>query len=443
MSIIDNKKLDIGSGKVIMISFLLVTACFALWGFANNVTTTMVSTFSRIFRINPMEAALVPVVAYLGYFCMAFPAALYIRRHSFKSGTILGLMLFAVGTLLFIPAKFVGNFYPFLIAYFIMTCGLSFLETSCTPYVYCMGREETGIFRLNFAQSFNALGAMIAMMVTLSIHSNISTMGTAERLRLPLQQFNIIKDHDLGILIQPYIYIGAIVVLLLVVIWMYKLSTIEIQENDKGLLDTLKDLWQKRNYREGVIAEFFYVGAQTACWTYIIPYGTHIFIGEGLTESAAEVMAQKYNVIALVFFASSRFICTGLLRWFSPERMLSTMAILGISALIGVIFFTDRNGLYCLVAVSICMSLMFPTIYGLALRGIHSDIKIAGAGLIMSILGGSFFPPIQSAIILSDITLLGVPCSNLSFIIPMLCLAVVVWYGHRAYVRHAIQGGAE
>ena len=443
MSIIDNKKLDIGSGKVIMISFLLVTACFALWGFANNVTTTMVSTFSRIFRINPMEAALVPVVAYLGYFCMAFPAALYIRRHSFKSGTILGLMLFAVGTLLFIPAKFVGNFYPFLIAYFIMTCGLSFLETSCTPYVYCMGREETGIFRLNFAQSFNALGAMIAMMVTLSIHSNISTMGTAERLRLPLQQFNIIKDHDLGILIQPYIYIGAIVVLLLVVIWMYKLSTIEIQENDKGLLDTLKDLWQKRNYREGVIAEFFYVGAQTACWTYIIPYGTHIFIGEGLTESAAEVMAQKYNVIALVFFASSRFICTGLLRWFSPERMLSTMAILGISALIGVIFFTDRNGLYCLVAVSICMSLMFPTIYGLALRGIHSDIKIAGAGLIMSILGGSFFPPIQSAIILSDITLLGVPCSNLSFIIPMLCLAVVVLYGHRAYVRHAIQGGAE
>ena len=231
--------------------------------------------------------------------------------------------------------------------------------------------------------------------------------------------------------------------MLLVALCLFKLSNIQIQENDKGLWDTLKDLWQQRNYREGVIAEFFYVGAQTACWTYIIPYGTHIFVAEGLTEQAAEVLAQKYNVIALVFFAASRFICTWLLRWFSPERMLSTMAILGISALIGVICFTDRNGLYCLVAVSICMALMFPTIYGLALRGIHSDIKIAGAGLIMAMLGGSFFPPIQSVIILSDVTILGVSCSNLSFIVPMLCLAVVVWYGHRAYVRHSIQGTEE
>ena len=163
-------------------------------------------------------------------------------------------------------------------------------------------------------------------------------------------------------------------------------------------------------------------------------------MAEGMTEQAAELMSQQYNIVAMVFFACSRFVCTWLMRWFEPSRMLSTMGILGITATCGVILFTDRNGLYCLVAVSICLSLMFPTIYGIALRGIGENIKIAGAGLIMAILGGSFFPPIQAAIIQSNATLAGLPSTNLSFLIPLICLAMVVWYGHRSYVRHTIPG---
>lgn len=384
-----------------------------------------------------------PVVFNLGYFLMAFPAALFIQRYSFKWGVIVGLGLYAAGTLFFLPAKGIGAFYPFLMSYFIMTCGLSFLETSCNPYIYCMGNEQSGIQRLNAAQAFNALGAVAGMFLAMAVQSQINAMDSFERQQLPLQQFNIIKDHDLGVLIQPYIYIGAVVVLIMVIIWLTRMPHVETADSQKGLMETIRELAQRENYREGVLAEFFYVGAQVACWSFIIQYGTRVFMVEGMTEQAAEVTAQKYNIVAMCFFAASRFICTWLIQWLSPERMLSTMGIIGMVAIFGTITFTDRNGIYCLVAVSICLSLMFPTIYGLALRGIGENIKIAGAGLIMAILGGSFFPPIQAAIIESDIMLFGLPATNLSFLIPLICLAMVVWYSHRAYVRHSIQGTEE
>lgn len=384
-----------------------------------------------------------PAVFNLGYFLMAFPAALFIQRYSFKWGVIVGLGLYAAGTLFFLPAKGIGAFYPFLMSYFIMTCGLSFLETSCNPYIYCMGNEQSGIQRLNAAQAFNALGAVAGIFLAMAVQSQINAMDSFERQQLPLQQFNIIKDHDLGVLIQPYIFIGAVVVLIMVIIWLTRMPHVETADSQKGLMETIRELAQRENYREGVLAEFFYVGAQVACWSFIIQYGTRVFMVEGMTEQAAEITAQKYNIVAMCFFAASRFICTWLIQWFSPERMLSTMGIIGMVAIFGTITFTDRNGIYCLVAVSICLSLMFPTIYGLALRGIGENIKIAGAGLIMAILGGSFFPPIQAAIIESDIMLFGLPATNLSFLIPLICLAMVVWYSHRAYVRHSIQGTEE
>ncbi len=425
-------------GNGYLLSFLLITACFALWGFANNVTNPMVGAFSKIFRMSTIEASMVPVAFNLGYFCMAFPAALFIQRYSFKWGVMAGLGLYALGALLFIPAKAIGDFYPFLAAYFILTCGLSFLETSCNPYVYCMGSEATAIRRLNAAQAFNALGSVGGMFVAMSVHASMSPMERSSRMQLPPQQFDIIKDHDLGLLIQPYIFIAAIVVLFLVIMALMHMPADRMVDTEKGLVSRLKELLQRKNYREGVVAEFFYVGAQAACWMFIIQYGTRIFVAEGMTEQAAEVLSQKYNVVAIVFFAASRFICTWLMKWFAPSRMLSTLAIIGISALVGVVCFTDRNGIYCLVAVSICLSLMFPTIYGIALQGIGENIKIAGAGLIMAILGGSFFPPLQAAIIQSNISLMGLPSTNLSFLIPMICLAGVGWYGHRSYVRHHI-----
>ena len=420
--------------------FILITICFALWGFANSVTTPMVNAFSRIFRISTTEASLVPIIFNLGYFCMAIPAALFILRFSFKKGIIVGLVLFALGSFFFLPAKMIGEFYAFLGACFIMTCGLSFLETSCNPYICLMGSEKHSVQRLNAVQSFNALGTVAGVIMAMEVHKGLNSMSAIVRATMPLQQFNILKDYDLGILIQPYTYIVAIVLIILVLITVIHFPHNENHEQKSTVMNSLRTLMHHQNYREGVLAEFCYVGAQVACWTYIIQYGVRLFVAEGMEELDAMVLAQKYNIIAMVCFASSRFICTWLMQWFSPSRMLSVLSIIGMAAIVGAIIFTNRNGLYCLIIVNICLSMMFPTIYALALKGVRDHAKIAGAGLIMALLGGSFFPAIQAIIIKSNVNILGLSSTNLSFILPLLCLAVVAWYGHRAYVRLSISG---
>ena len=428
-------------GVSFLIPFILITTCFALWGFANDVTSPMVKAFSKIFRMNVTEGAMVQVAFYLGYFVMAFPAALFIQRYTFKAGVLIGLGLYAAGALMFIPAKEIGLYFPFLIAYFVMTCGLSFLETSCNPFIYCMGSEDTATQRLNLAQAFNPLGCLAGLWVAMQfIQAKMSPMDTITRNSLTEEQFNLVKEHDLSVLIQPYVFIGALIVLLLVLIRVTKMPNNGDTHSGKPLMQSLMELVRIKNYREGVIAQFFYIGAQVMCWTFIIQYGTRVFMNEGMDERAAEIMSQKYNIAAMVLFTASRFICTWFLKYIQPGRLLSILAIVGISAVAGVVLFTDRNGLYCLVLVSGCMSLMFPTIYGIALRGLGDNVKVGGAGLIMSILGGSVFPPIQAAIIDSGISFNGLPATNLSYLIVLICFIVVAVYGHRSFVRHNITG---
>ena len=426
-------------GVSFLIPFILITSCFALWGFANDITGPMVKAFSKIFRMSVTEGALVQVAFYLGYFVMAFPAAMFIQKYSFKAGVLIGLSLYAGGALLFVPAQAIGLYFPFLFAYFVMTCGLSFLETSCNPYIYCMGSEETATQRLNLAQAFNPIGALAGMYVAMEyVQARMSPMDSAARFDLPEEQFNMIKDYDLNILIQPYIFIGAVIILLLVLIRLVKMPKAGDTRSEKSLRTAIGELARVKNYREGVVAQFFYIGAQVMCWTFIIQYGTRVFMAEGMDERAAEMLSQKYNIAAMVMFTCSRFICTWFLKYIQPGRLLSVLAVFGGVAVLGAILFTDRNGIYCLVAVSACMSLMFPTIYGIALRGLGDNVKFGGAGLIMSILGGSVFPPLQAAIIDSGVSFMGLPSTNLSFIIPLVCFAVIATYGHRAYVRHHI-----
>lgn len=426
-------------GVSFLIPFILITSCFALWGFANDITGPMVKAFSKIFRMSVTEGALVQVAFYLGYFVMAFPAAMFIQRYSFKAGVLIGLSLYAAGALLFVPAQAIGMYYPFLFAYFVMTCGLSFLETSCNPYIYCMGSEDTATQRLNLAQAFNPIGALAGMFVAMYyVQARMSPMDSAERFGLPDDQFNMIKDYDLDILIQPYIFIGAVIVVLLVLIRVMSMPKAGDTRMEKNLRTAIRELADVKNYREGVLAQFFYVGAQVMCWTFIIQYGTRVFMAEGMIEREAEILSQKYNILAMVMFTLSRFICTWFLKYIQPGRLLSMLAVFGAVSVLGAILFTDRNGIYCLVAVSASMSLMFPTIYGIALRGLGDNVKFGGAGLVMSILGGSVFPPLQAAIIDSDISFMGLPATNLSFVIPLVCFVVIAAYGHRAYVRHHI-----
>ena len=248
------------NGVSFLLPFILITTCFALWGFANDMTGPIVKAFSKIFRMSVTEGSLVQVAYYLGYFAMAFPAAMFIQRYSFKAGVLLGLSLFTIGALLFLPAKAMGYYAPFLFAYFVFTCGLSFLETSCNPFIYCMGTEETATQRLNLAQAFNPIGALIGMFAAMQfVQARMSPLTTDQRHALSDEQFNIVKDHDLNILIQPYIFIGLLGLLLLVLIRISRMPKNGEKPSKKNLLISLQELIAQKNYREGVIAQFFYV----------------------------------------------------------------------------------------------------------------------------------------------------------------------------------------
>lgn len=417
--------------KKYILPFILITLCFALWGFANDITNPMVKAFSKIFRMSVTDGALVQVAFYGGYFAMAFPAAMFIKRFSYKAGILLGLGLYAVGAFLFIPAKMTGDYYPFLIAYFILTCGLSFLETSANPYILSMGPEESATRRLNLAQSFNPMGSLLGMFVAMQfIQAKLNPMDTAERAGLSDAEFEAVKQADLGVLIHPYIIIGAVIVAVFLLIALVPMPKNSDADKHIHFWASLKRIFSVRRYREGVIAQFFYVGAQIMCWTFIIQYGTRLFMGQGMEEKAAEVLSQRYNIIAMVIFCTSRFVCTFLLRYMKAGRLLMILAIAAGLLTAGVIGFQGMMGLYCLVGVSACMSLMFPTIYGIALHGMGDDAKFGAAGLIMAILGGSVLPPLQAKII-DQGTIAGFPAVNLSFIIPFICFVVIVFYGYR------------
>ncbi len=422
-------------GVSYIVPFILITSCFALWGFANDITNPMVKAFSKIFRMSATDGALVQVAFYGGYFAMAFPAAMFIRRYSYKAGVLVGLGLYALGALLFYPAKMTGEYYPFLAAYFILTCGLSFLETSSNPYILSMGTEETATRRLNLAQSFNPMGSLLGMFVAMNfIQAKLNPLDTAARAQLNDAQFEAVKESDLSVLIAPYLAIGIVIFAMFMLILIKKMPHNGDKNHDINFVPTLRRIFSLPHYREGVIAQFFYVGVQIMCWTFIIQYGTPILMAEGMTEQAAEVMSQQYNIIAMVIFCCSRFICTFLLRYINTGQLLMMLAIAGGALVCGVIFMHNIYGLYCLVGVSACMSLMFPTIYGIALTGLGDDAKFGAAGLIMSILGGSVLPPLQASIIDRG-ELFGMPAVNVSFVLPFICFVVIAIYGQRTYMR--------
>lgn len=428
-------------GVSYVVPFILITSCFALWGFANDITNPMVKAFSKIFRMSATDGALVQVAFYGGYFAMAFPAAMFIRRYSYKAGVLVGLGLYALGAFMFYPAKITGEYYPFLIAYFILTCGLSFLETSSNPYILSMGTEETATRRLNLAQSFNPMGSLLGMYVAMNfIQAKLNPLDTASRAGLTPAEFEAVKEYDLSVLIGPYLVIGLVILAMFVLILFWRMPKNGDKNHNIDFVPTLRRIFAMPHYREGVIAQFFYVGVQIMCWTFIIQYGTRVLMADGMAEQAAEVTSQQYNILAMIIFCCSRFICTFLLRYVNTGRLLTVLAIVGGLLVVGVIGLQNIYGLYCLVGVSACMSLMFPTIYGIALTGLGDDAKFGAAGLIMAILGGSVLPPFQAAII-DQVELLGMPAVNVSFILPFVCFVVIATYGHRTFLRSKGQLG--
>ena len=416
----------------LVLPFILITICFPLWGFANDITNPMVSSFRAILLMPNWQSALIQMAFYGGYFAMAFPAALYIKRFSYKSGILMGLGLYAIGAFLFIPASYAGAYFLFLLAYFVLTCGLSFLETSANPYILAMGAEETSTRRLNLSQAFNPLGSLIGMFTAKEfILAKLNPAEYAERealLRNDPAAFESMKFGDLEIIRNPYVVIGLVILMFFVIIYFVRMP--KSDDHSVHFMHSVKRLLKRKRYTEGVITQFFYVGAQILCWTFIIQYGEDI----GLKRQEA----QGYNIIAMVLFVSARFIATFLMKFFTPGGMLMAFGIGGVTFTAGAIVLPGMAGLYSLVGISACMSLMFPTIYGIALKGVGDDAKFGAAGLIMAILGGSVLPPLQALIIdlggpeYNNLSIAGLSETRISFIMPLICLAIVTRYGYRA-----------
>lgn len=420
----------------LILPFILVTSLFSLWGFANDITNPMVAAFKNILLISNFESSLVQFAFYGGYCFMAIPAALFIKRFSYKLGILTGLTLYAVGCLLFIPSGHMMAFWAFLISYFIMTCGLSFLETSANPYILSMGDEATATRRLNFAQAFNPLGSLTGMFVAKTFILAKLDPATEEQRHALLAgdpgAFGKMQQHDLDVIIGPYAILGIVVLAVLVVFALARLPKVA-GEDDKTINagPTLRRLFHNKRYLEGVIAQAFYVGAQIMCWTFIIQYGVNEL---GLTKESA----QGYNMIAMIIFVSSRFVCTYLLKYFSPGRLLFGLAVGGGLLTLGTILIQGMTGLYCLIGISACMSLMFPTIYGIALDGLGDDAKLGSAGLIMAIGGGCLMPPMQGWIMDQPIAFL--TPTRVSFVLPLICFVVIAIYGIRTYRIHHEHG---
>ena len=416
-----------------LIPFILITLLFPLWGFANDITNPLVAVFKTVMETSNAKAALIQFAFYGGYATMAIPAALVVKKYSYKRGILLGLSLYAAGAFLFYPAAKYEMFGFFLVSLYILTFGLAFLETTANPYILSMGSQETSTRRLNLAQAFNPMGSLLGMFVASNFI--LSALQSDERNsagnlifpNLSDAEKATIRTHDLEIIRNPYLILGLVVVIIFIVLYFYKMPQIKTGEVSKTS-DIFKRLVINKKYREGVIAQMFYVGAQIMCWTFIIQYAENL----GLDKATA----QNYNIIAMALFISSRFISTFLLKYINPGKLLMIFAIGGSATIIGTIFIHGMTGLYCLIATSFFMSLMFPTIYGISLKGLQNDdAKLGAAGLVMAIVGGALMPPLQGLII-DQGTLFSMPAVNVSFILPLLSFIIVAAFSYRSYKFH-------
>lgn len=454
--------------KGIVWPFALLTCLFFAWAVPNNLTDTMLAVFKRIMSFSDSKTAWIQVVCYLlGYGCFAVPGAIFIKKYSYKSGVMLGLGLYALGTFLFMPASRIAlvnnnfGYIMFLFAILVLFAGLSILETSTNSYVCAIGPEKTATRRLNFAQSFNPFGAITGVVISqIFILSQLNTMTAAERATISDAELAAVQSAELNSVTTTYVILGCVMLVILLAIALTKMPKLK-EGGEMDIKGSFKRLIHNKNYVWGVVAQFFDIGAQIAVWSYVIRYAMHNLhfdavisslgacatsdqiIGalrhvepvaggfysvceavglDALLPRTAEQAGATYYIMSLILFVLSRFLCTWLMKWFKPRKMLATVAALGVLCCLGTVFGKGFFGVYCLMGISGCLSLMFPTIYGFGIKGLGEDTKLGGSGMVMAIAGASVLTQIEG--ILSDQS---GSIAN-AYIVPAVAFAVILYY---------------
>lgn len=404
--------------KKFLLPFILVTSLFALWGLANNMTGTLLAAFKKIMQMSDTQTSFVQMAFYGAYFCVALPAALFIRKYSYKKGVILGLLLYAAGAILFLPAASTVSYAFYLVAIYIMASGCSVLETTANPYIMSMGSPETATRRLNIAQSFNPMGSILGILVS---------------------KYFILQDISLYSVSGTYAGLGVVLLAIMVVMLFARMPegkpSADSQQSSAAIgqhpvADSFKRLLQNKRYAFGVVAQFFYVGAQIGVWSFTI----RLVMKElGYVEAQAATL----YLISIIGFCASRFVYTWLMKYVAPVRLLAAGSVLSAVCALVVVMAGGWLAVIALVLISAFMSLMFPTIYGIALGSLNTgtdngDTKIGASGLIMAILGGALITPLQGMV--SDAT----GSINVSYLVPFGCFVVVMMYAIMCLRKHSL-----
>ena len=430
--------------KKVLLPFLLVTSLFALWGFANAVTDPMVNAFKKVLELSNTQASWVQMAFYGGYFCMAFPAAMFMRKYSYKVGVLIGLALYATGALLFYPAAQSESFVFFCLGLYVLTFGLAFLETAANPYVLAMGAKETATQRLNLAQSVNPIGLIAGLLVAkFFVYDKLQSDDIADFGALDEVKRGMIKVADLAVIRDPYVVLGLVILGVFVLFLVNKMPQSKEEGKMPSLKNTFKKLLRNRKYVLGVVAQILYVGAQIMTWTYIYQYAEAIDVANAGEVGYEKIDVFTYQFIAFVLFTVGRLVGTAMLRFMSSGKLLMFFALLSSVFVLSAICIEGLIGLYAIVGISFSMSLMFPTIYGIALNDLTEEqAKVGSAGLVMAIVGGALLPMLQGMIIdtggsgVSDTKIMGVAEVNFSFILPLLCFIYIAWYGLTVYMKY-------
>ncbi|MEO0508528.1 MAG: L-fucose:H+ symporter permease [Verrucomicrobiota bacterium] len=400
----------------ILLPFIVLASCFAWWGLANNMTDPLVKAFTGIYPdMSNLESSFIQFAFYGAYFCLAIPGALIVRRFSYKVGVLMGLGIYIIGCFLFFPAGYLQNFQFFLISFFVLAGGLSILETAANPYIFSIGPAETATQRLNLAQSFNPVGSIVGTQICQIFILKRLEDNELSNLSALAEVNPEAQGQALKIVVTPYISVGIFLLLVWALIAFMKMphasAHAETPDQQTHFGESVKALIANSHYVFAVIAQFFFVGVQISVWTFTVHY-----IPEQLGIADSEAL--KYHTVAIILFLIGRFVCTGLMSFVRPSTLLFIMASIAALLSLVVVFVGGETGVYALVGISACMSLMFPTIFGLGTEGLGEHTKIGGSGLIMAILGGALFPLLQGYLV--DVA--GV---NISYLVPLVCFFVV------------------